>query len=648
MNRIIICLVFFTSIIKIQAQDLIIKGDNFIYVDNTVLYVNKGIDLQDKQTNSLDGSMGDDGGTTNGSNIYLRSGAQLIQGDNNYTNRGEGNVSILVGGTANKWSYNFFSSPVGLSDGSGYKLNQLDQPLKKNGDALTNGISSKSINSRDVVFSTSHNNILNNDKLQISSRWLFKKENENWVMINNPEGSKVNNGFGYMSKGLGEKDNDRSFHPYEFRGLPNNGDIEIPLDFIPIEDGDSYSELDDDYLYLLLGNPYPSILDLRKFIADNKNIIESFHFWQAGDDRSHSFGESEGGYATLTVPVDGAYEAEAATFKILKGGGVFGNDGNNDEEKFPKKNPRPLVPIGQGFLVKLHHSEENILNSSKKIVFKNKHRSNKKRVSDNGKWQQNENNGDGDTIETGDFFRPGKDIKDDDKETLLTSLGYSKFRLNLNFNNELDKKLVMTFHDNATDGFDIGLEAKPPMITNNDVFWGTKNNPLIFLANKFDKSLSLPITIDLNTQQYVEINVYDLINIPDNTQIYLHDILTDTYINLRDQNFSINLDKGTYENRFEITFQENSSLNQTDFNVNLFKIISDNKNKRLLVYNPKLKSIKSIKLYDTSGKEVHRLMISKTSNVYEISTSNISNGVFIAKIESTENSSCSKRVIINK
>ena len=43
----------------------------------------------------------------------------------------------------------------------------------------------------------------------------LKKENENWVMINNPGGNKINYGFGYMSKGLGEKDYDRSFHPYE-------------------------------------------------------------------------------------------------------------------------------------------------------------------------------------------------------------------------------------------------------------------------------------------------------------------------------------------------------------------------------------------------------------------------------------------------
>ena len=76
------------------------------------------------------------------------------------------------------------------------------------------------------------------------------------------------------------------------------------------------------------------------------------------------------------------------------------------------------------------------------------------------------------------------------------------------------------------------------------------------------------------------------------------------HYDLRKQNFSI-----TSSNRFEITFQENSKLNQTDFNANLFKIVSDNSNKKLLVYN-KLKPLKSIKLYDTSGKEVYNLTVS--------------------------------------
>ena len=206
----------------------------------------------------------------------------------------------------------------------------------------------------------------------------------------------------------------------------------------------------------------------------------------------------------------------------------------------------------------------------------------------------------------------------------------------------------MTFHDSATKGFDLGLEAKPISIGSFDGLWGSKNENYIFQAFKYDNSLTIPLYVKLNSISLVEFNSYDYENIPDDMEILMHDLYTDLYYDLRKQNFSITLPAGDHESRFEIVFQENSSLNQTDFNVNLFKIINDNKNKKLLVYNPKLKSIKSIKLYDTSGKEVHRLMISKTSNVYEISTSNISNGVFIAKIESTENSSCSKRVIINK
>ena len=90
MNRIIITLVALASFIKIQAQDqdLTIKGDNFLYIDNTYLYVNKGINLQDQQTVSEDLSIDDSGGITNGSNIYLRGGAQLIQGDNDSENIG--------------------------------------------------------------------------------------------------------------------------------------------------------------------------------------------------------------------------------------------------------------------------------------------------------------------------------------------------------------------------------------------------------------------------------------------------------------------------------------------------------------------------------------------------------------------------------
>ena len=238
------------------------------------------------------------------------------------------------------------------------------------------------------------------------------------------------------------------------------------------------------------------------------------------------------------------------------------------------------------------------------------------------------------------------DIKDDENTSIPSQ--FMRFRLNIGFNENTIRPLIMTFHDSATDGFDLGLEAKPMSIGSYDGLWGNKDNNYVLQAFKYDDKLIIPLYIKLKSQSFVEFNAYDYTNIPDDMEILIHDLYTNLYYDLRKQNFSITLPAGDYENRFEIVFQEDSSLNQTDFNANFFKIISDNKNKKLLVYNPKLKSIKSIKLYDTSGKEVHRLMISKTSNIYEISTSNISNGVFIAQIESTENTNCSKRVIINK
>ena len=77
----------------------------------------------------------------------------------------------------------------------------------------------------------------------------------------------------------------------------------------------------------------------------------------------------------------------------------------------------------------------------------------------------------------------------------------------------------------------------------------------------------------------------------------MHDLYTRSTMIQENKTFLSRFLLENHENRFEIVFQENSSLNQTDFNANLFKVISDNRNKKFLVYNPKLKSLKSIKLY---------------------------------------------------
>ena len=146
---------------------------------------------------------------------------------------------------------------------------------------------------------------------------------------------------------------------------------------------------------------------------------------------------------------------------------------------------------------------------------------------------------------TGDFFRPGKDVKDDDYSAVIPS-EYMRFRLKITFNDNIIRPLVMTFHDSATNGFDLGLEAKPISIGSFDGLWGSKNENYIFQAFKYDNSLTIPLYVKLNSQSLVEFNSYDYENIPDDMEILMHDLYTDLYYDLRKQNFSITLPVGDH------------------------------------------------------------------------------------------------------
>ena len=60
----------------------------------------------------------------------------------------------------------------------------------------------------------------------------------------------------------------------------------------------------------------------------------------------------------------------------------------------------------------------------------------------------------------------------------------------------------MTFHDSATNGFDLGLEAGPMSIGSYDGLWGNKNNNYIFQAFKYDDELNIPLYIKLKVTKF--------------------------------------------------------------------------------------------------------------------------------------------------
>jgi hypothetical protein len=98
----------------------------------------------------------------------------------------------------------------------------------------------------------------------------------------------------------------------KFTGVPNNGDIPVTMN----NGGEGFS-------FNLVGNPYPSPLDMASFVSDNENnITGTIYFWR----------ETNGNTA------NSAYCTWA--------GGTFTSNGQAQAN-----NPEGIIQIGQGFFV---------------------------------------------------------------------------------------------------------------------------------------------------------------------------------------------------------------------------------------------------------------------------------------------------------
>jgi len=118
----------------------------------------------------------------------------------------------------------------------------------------------------------------------------------------------------------------------------------------------------------------------------------------------------------------------------------------------------------------------------------------------------------------------------------------------------------------------------------------------------------------------VNIKIADVQNFDSDLPIFIHDKTTDLYVNLQSQDFSVNLDAGNYTERFEVTFRADVTLATEEHLVDSMDAIQNNTTDILKVLNPSNLDIKSILVYDVSGKQVITERPNAISNAYELST----------------------------
>lgn len=582
---------------------LFVSENSYMYVGNQFVYVKGNTELEDNAT------------------ILLRREGQLLQGTTSVSaNTGEGNLSVYQEGTVNNFAYNYWCSPVGgASTSSGnenFGITMLNRPI--------NVIDS---NPAIILANNNYNGI--SSSLSIAPYWIHTFQSSinysQWFQI--WAASNIQAGQGFTMKGTGGTDsvnpgellanNTGSAQRYDFRGKPNDGNITINL--APGQ-------------YTLTGNPYPSAIDLSKFLLEEANTTGVAYFYEQDKTvNSHLLTAYRAGYGTFT-PVDlltpGVYVP--ATLYAYDGAGTqlstFVSNPNNYAA-------RRFSPVGQGFMV-------IGAPSGLAATMRNDYRVFRKEDSSTSIFERRSQE---ETIETN--FLPYIPSVSGFDYTTVSTLPIPQIRINALLNGEAIKQFVVAFHSSATDGIDHAKDALNPNESANDINFLIEDSECVLSVLQFDENKRLPLVVNATQNASFKMQVGEIINFNPSQNVYLFDSETNIYHDIKNYEYNFVLSQGVYKNRYEITFRNEFLSNNTNVFGSLV-VYQNNAQETLFVSNPNGLDIKTINLYDMSGKRIISRERLSTESEYSISTSSLAEAPYIVEIFTKDNNKLSQKIIV--
>ena len=521
------------------------------------------------------------------SNFYLRNEGQFLQGTVGVSaNKGIGKLSVFQEGTVNNFAYNYWCSPVGnasaVSGNEDFGITMFTIPT------------SNTLSTAATISSATYNGSSSAGALTIASYWIFKFLSQStysgWVQSGAL--TDIAAGQGFTMKGTSGSDatnvgettdnNPGSAQRYDFRGKPNDGDITITVA------NDNFT---------LTGNPYCSAIDLNLFLTDplNNAIHSSALFWEHDKDvNSHNIAQYRGGYGVYNGSTSIYTPATFYTYDVAGNqGSVFSNPNNMYQRRFS--------PIGQGFMVR------GAANGT--VQMRNIYRLFRREgVANNSQFERNSN-----IVQTADygFF---DDIPN------VAGIDYT----------QISKAPTPHFIVNTADMY---------LVLNNDLY--------VHSATSFDENKRFPIGFKNATSGMFTftIKVNEFINF-DVDNVFLHDLESGLYHDIKNSFYEVTLPSGVYNNRFEITFKNDALSVSNPIKENIV-VFQNNMNQLLTVSNPNLLDIKSVTLFDISGKKIFSHLNLGTNSSYAFSTAALSDGVYLAKIQCSDGKNKVQKIIVS-
>ncbi|MBL7887897.1 MAG: T9SS type A sorting domain-containing protein, partial [Flavobacterium sp.] len=526
--------------------------------------------------------------------IDLEGKSQLVQTLNSDLDpTSSGSLQRDQQGQNNIYNYNYWSSPVGA----------INNTTNNNAYTVSGVMKDGSTSTPQNITWTSGLNGSATSPITLSSYWIFKFQNltpsyANWQWVG-PSGS-LFPGQGYTLKGSGSGTSQN----YTFVGKPNNGQITGVI---------APNNLN------LSGNPYASAIDANAFItANSASTTGALYFWEHySTNTTHNLAQYQGGYAARTL-VGGTPPVAPP-----------GISGLGSSSKVPGR----YIPVGQGFFVFGSAAGGN-------VVFNNDQRAFIK-----------EDNASSNTLFRGSNSILTVDHFNDNSDDEYTEDSFARIRLGLDDRNGYHRQILLGFmNENATEGVDFGYDAILVDNQPSDMYFNGNGTALVISGvGTFDVNSIYPLAVKTDALGTVTFRLDALENFADDVNVYIFDKMTETYHDIKNGDFSVELPQGTNDIRFSLRFMNAPALATTDFeNSNAIQVAYTSANDMLNIKNNVVDAtVEKVELYNMLGQAIGTFKVeNQTQNNIQLPIKNISTGTYIVKIKTTKGDT-SRKIIIN-
>ncbi len=562
---------------RLSARKLVVSTGKKLTVTNNLLVVTNDITL-----------------SSSNDEIRLSGTSQLVQTHTSQTQfSGSGKLYVdQKSFVPSKYRYNYMSSPVNTAGQNTYTV----ATVMKDGTSPTTATSSPpSIN-----YISGYDGNFDNSPISLAEYWIYTyatsgNGRSNWSQ--KMSSGSIPQTDGFIFKGPGRAQN------YTFVGSAKDGSMTTSV-------GGSQS--------YLLGNPFSSAINSKKFIEDNINSIDgTLYFWEHVDEKytdQGSAGHNYGGYI-------GGYSTRNSTMGI-SANNVSSNN-SEDNSGTPTigdgtfKAPLQYIAVGQGFFI---GGDAN----GGPIVFNNSQREFKPLGGESVFFKSKSTSNTQNLIP---IIKLGVDFKFDDNSTQHRQLGVS-------------------FTAGRTFAFEKGYDSQVIDVATNDAYWKFPNVDIKYVIagiQKLNENLEVGLEVVLDADGEVTFIVDEWQEI--NTDVYIIDKLTGNYFKINGEKATFNLTKGTYSDRFAMTFNS-GTLNVNDEIISKdILVYLDNSTNNIVIKSKNNQTINKVALYNILGQKVHEWKNLEAKFENRLSTNKLPSSIYIVKVF-TDQGTLSKKVII--